>query len=146
MKNGQLITYLKDKNFLFFSILLITYGVFLSAFSVADFPNSMKVGFMPYLSDKPVGEDGFYMLDVAWNIASNKGISYAGIPTTGIQPLVTFIYSFLAWINISFLGANKWLFVRHIIFFGTITHIIFSFLMGCICGTMIHCQIMLFLA
>ncbi len=133
MKNGKLVSYIKDKNFLFFSSLLIAYGLFLSIFSVADFPTSMKVGFMPYLSDKPLGEDGFYMLDVAWNIANNKGISYSGFPTTGIQPLATFLYSLLAWININFLGANKWLFVRHIIFFGTITHIIFSYLLGCIC-------------
>ncbi len=133
MKNGHYTTYLKDKNFLFFSILLLSYGIFLSIFSVADFPTSMKAGFMPYLSDKPVGEDGFYMLDVAWNIAKNKGISYSGFPTTGIQPLATFIYSFFAWININFLGENKWLFIRHIIFFGTITHIIFSYLMGYIC-------------
>tara|TARA_B100000242_G_C43040356_1_gene485310 strand:+ start:692 stop:2284 length:1593 start_codon:yes stop_codon:yes gene_type:complete len=133
MQKANLISYLKDKNFLFFSGLILAYGIFLSIFSPADFPTSMKAGFMPYLSDKPVGEDGFYMLDLAWNVASNKGLSYAGLPTTGTQPLVTFIYSLLAWININFLGANKWLLVRHIILFGTFTHIIFSYLMGCIC-------------
>ena len=66
---------------------------------------------MPYLSDKPIGEDGFYMLDVAWNIANNEGVTYSEIPTTGIQPLVTLIYSGIAWINIHFLGENKWLFL-----------------------------------
>ncbi len=133
MKKAKLIAYLKDKNFVFFAAIIMAYGIFLSIFSVADFPTSMKVGFMPYLSDKPIGEDGFYMLDLAWNIANNKGISYAGLPTTGFQPLVTFLYGLLSWVNIKFLGANKWLLLRHVILLGTITHIIFSYLMGCIC-------------
>ena len=136
MRTSNLLGFIKDKNFLLFSSLLLSYGIFLSCFSVADFPSSLKIGFLPYLSDKPVGEDGFYMLDVAWNIANNKGISYSGSPTTGIQPLATFIYSILSWLNINFLGSNKWLLVRHIIFLGTITHIIFSYLIGCICSVL----------
>ena len=31
---------------------------------------------MPYVSDKIIGEDGYYMLTVAWNLAQGHGISY----------------------------------------------------------------------
>ena len=52
----------------------------------------------PFLADKPVGEDAYYMLTVAWNIADGQGIVYNyDHSTTGIQPLSTFVYAGLAW-------------------------------------------------
>ena len=80
------------------------YGLFLAIFSIADFPTSLVGGYLPYLSDKPLGEDGFYMLRVAWNIANGDGITYStGQLTSGIQPIITFFYSLIAFININFL-------------------------------------------
>jgi hypothetical protein len=77
-----------------FTVVIVSYSLLLSMGSIADFPSAMKSdSFFPYLSDKPIGEDGFYMLTVAWNLALGKGISYnMGIATTGIQPLSTFIF------------------------------------------------------
>ena len=65
--------------FLSFSIILLLYSLFLSFFSIAEFPTSLVGGYLPYLSDKPLGEDGFYMLKVAWNIANGDGITYSRI-------------------------------------------------------------------
>jgi hypothetical protein len=50
------------------------------------------------LLDKPLGEDAFYMFSVARSLAASRGISYGGTPTTGIQPLATFLYAFLYWL------------------------------------------------
>lgn len=50
--------------------------------------------FFPYLADKPIHEDGFYMLTVAHNFADGKGLCYNnGLKTTGIQPLVILFYA-----------------------------------------------------
>lgn len=85
---------------------------------------------MPYLSDKPVGEDGYYMLTVAWNIASGQGISYNdGLPTTGIQPLGTFLYALLAWLTRVF-GGDAPTFVRLTILFNALTMLLFAHLVG----------------
>ena len=121
----------KYKTFLSFSIILFIYGLFLAIFSIADFPSSLVGGNLPYLSDKPLGEDGFYMLRVAWNIANGKGITYSTDQlTTGVQPIITFFYSLIAFININFFNSNKWLFLREIIVLGTLSHIFLSFLIG----------------
>jgi len=114
-----------------FSLILLLYAVCLAIGSVAGFPESMKdSSFFPYLSDKPVGEDGFYMLTVAYNIATGKGISYnMGIVTTGVQPLATFLFALLAKLNI-LLGGDKWSFIRVIILAGGVVHVFFSYLIG----------------
>ncbi len=49
------------------------------------------------LLDKPFGEDAFYMFSVARNIGTGQGVTYGGIPTTGIQPLATFLYASVYW-------------------------------------------------
>lgn len=111
----------------------ILYGLILAAFSYADFPLSMVTNKpFPYLSDKPVGEDGFYMLTVAWNIAKGYGITYNyNKLTTGIQPLNTLIYACVAWIIQLFQG-DKWFFTRTVLFIGVINLLIFSHLNGII--------------
>ena len=114
----------------YFCLLVLVYGFFLALGSHAGFPTSIRGDLMPFLSDKPVGEDGFYMLTVAWNIAQGKGITYNGeILTTGIQPLSTFIFAAIAKLTF-WVGGDKWTFVRFIIIFGTIIHIGLSFLVG----------------
>ena len=121
----------KINYFSIFSIILIIYGLILAVFSVAEFPVSLQGGLFPYFTDKPIGEDGFYMIKVAWNIASNNGISYYdGEPTTGIQPLITFFYSLFCWICIHFFDSNKWFLLRILILVGVISHVLFAYLIG----------------
>lgn len=117
--------------FTILSLLIIGYVLILSTGSIAGFPESMASGhLMPFLSDKPVGEDGFYMLSVAYNIATGNGITYNyQIPTTGIQPLATMVFAALAKANLM-LGGNKWSFVRVVIGFSGVLHILLAYLVG----------------
>jgi hypothetical protein len=113
------------------SALLAGYVLILSIGSIADFPSSMQSGQMlPFLSDKPIGEDGFYMLTVAYNLALGNGISYNfQIPTTGVQPLATILFSIIAKFNLDF-GGNKWSYLREIIVFTGLLHIFLAYLIG----------------
>src|SRR5512143_4158880 len=83
---------------------------------------------MPYLSDRPVGEDGFYMLTVAWNIPVEKRMCYNfGMLTSGVQPLNTLVLAVIA----NFLqsaGMDKWDFIRAVILFGILNLFLFSLL------------------
>jgi len=89
----------------------------------------------PFLSDKPVSEDTYYMLTVAWNIAQGKGVTYNfGKPTTGIQPISTFIYAGLAWIT-QIGGWGKWGLVRVALFQGAISLLILAFIISKIART-----------
>ncbi len=109
--------------------LYLCYGLILVANSQEGFPNGMTHGgIFPYLSDKPLGEDGYYMLTVAWNIASGKGIVYNyDISTSGIQPLNTFFISLLGKICL-LLNGDKWTFARIVLFYEITSLLIFSFL------------------
>jgi hypothetical protein len=109
----------------------IGYAAFISLGSLEGFPDGLRVDEnMPYLTDKPVGEDGYYMLTVAWNTVGGDFFSYNyGQKTTGIQPLGTLIYSGLASVVQQF-GGDKWSFVRAVIFLGSILQVIFAFLIG----------------
>lgn len=111
--------------------LMISYGACLSVKSHEGFPTSMEVDKgMPYLSDKPVDEDGYYMLTVAWNTAEGKMFSYNyGLRTTGVQPLGTLIYAGVAWLIQQFNG-DKWVFVRAVILLGSVLISIFAVLVG----------------
>jgi hypothetical protein len=85
---------------------------------------------MPYLADKPVGEDGYYMLTVAWNTAKGDFLAYNyGQETTGVQPLGTLLYAVIAW-PVQQLGGDRWTFVRAILFFSSALFVLFSFLVG----------------
>ena len=111
---------------------VLLYTVLLAGFSPAGFPSGVvSQGWLPWLADKPVGEDGFYMLTVAWNIASGQGpVGQPGTkPTTGIQPLATAVLAAIAWLVRS-VGGDKWGFVRSVIVFGGVSTVLFSFLLG----------------
>lgn len=114
-------------------LLIALYGVFIALASIQDFPSSLKTdSWMPYLLDKPVGEDGFYMLMVSWNLAEGNGlVGNFDLNVTGIQPLATFIYAALAFLVQAFDG-DKFDFVRVVILFGTLNIIFFASLMGAI--------------
>jgi hypothetical protein len=109
--------------------LFCTYSLFLAFGSIEGFPTGFKENVnMPYLSDRPVGEDGFYMLTVAWNIPIEKKICYNfGILTSGIQPLNTFVFSVIAYF-IQNAGLSKWDFIRAIILFEALNLLLFSLL------------------
>lgn len=51
------------------------------------------------LLDKPLGEDGFYMLSVARSLAAGDAFTYGGVPTTGVQPLATVCFAALYWLS-----------------------------------------------
>ena len=54
------------------------YACLLATFARSGFPPGLAAqGWLPWLADKPVGEDGFYLLTVAWHIASGHQHSAA---------------------------------------------------------------------
>ena len=110
-------------------ICFINYSVILSLGSLGGFPeHRYNNGLFPFLSEKPLSEDGFYSLAVSWNIASGYGITYNGkTPTTGFQPLSVFINSLLAFIIILF-GGDKYAFLRAVIILSSVIQIVFAIL------------------
>jgi len=74
------------------------YACVLAVMARNGFPTDVRqASFWPFLSDKPVGEDGYYMLTVAWNLATDWRFEYNGdILTTAIQPLTVVLYAMLA--------------------------------------------------
>lgn len=114
-----------------FAPILLLYSLFLTIFSQSGFPKiDHAYFFMPYVSDKLIGEDGYYMLGVAWNIALGKGITYNfGDATTGIQPLATFLYAGIAKV-VQFFEGDKFVFARSTFFFNTLLFIYFAHLIG----------------
>jgi len=111
-------------------IFLLTSFIFfvisLSFFSKEGFPNLTKQSIsFPYLSEKPLIEDGYYALTVAWNIGTGKGISYNySEPTTGFQPLYVFILAVIASLTKQ-LSMGKVEFARMVILFSGIQLIFF---------------------
>lgn len=122
-------------------LVCLAYYFSLAIMSHVGFPRDMQDSHLfPYLADKPVGEDGYYMLTVAWNLADGHGISYnSDMPTTGIQPLSVVIYAGLAWI-VQFLGGDKWTFIRSVLVFGGINLLLFGHLVGTITTVFIDKQ------
>ena len=110
-------------------IFFIAYNFILAFGSLEGSPKHHSGnGFFPYLNEKPLTEDGFYMLTVAWNIAAGKGIVYNyNIKTTGIQPLATFIYAVPAYVVQSFNG-DKYLLVRFVIILSALLQVLFAYL------------------
>src|ERR1035437_2414858 len=115
----------------------ILYAIILALGSNQKFPEKVYYNnFFPYLADKPISEDGYLTLTVAWNIAQGKGITYNfNRPTTGIQPLSGFIFAVIAKIVIV-LGGNKITFIRVIIIFLALLEVLFFFIVGAISRTL----------
>ncbi|MBA4310587.1 MAG: hypothetical protein C0425_09680, partial [Chlorobiaceae bacterium] len=122
----------KEKNI--FEILMISsfifYSLLLVIFSKDGLPNNLWTqSIFPFLADKPLSEDGFYMLTVAKNIASGNGIVYNfNIPTSGIQPLMTFVYAGIFWITNLF-SSSEYFVLRIVLLFSAFLQIIFYFLL-----------------
>ncbi|MGI4758360.1 MAG: hypothetical protein ACRYGF_16105 [Janthinobacterium lividum] len=109
------------------ALLLLIYVALLAAFSKTSFPTHMATATRwPVLMDKPVGEDGYYMLTVAENIASTGHIRYnGGVPATGIQPLATVLFAGLDWLVHAFGGGVPAL-IRSVMGFGTVLLVVFA--------------------
>ena len=107
----------------------ILYVVFLSFFSRGDFPsNNNEKFYFPYLAERPIIEDGFYSLKIAWNIGNGKGITYnLDQPTTGFQPLYVFLLSILAFANSTF-GGDKVSFLRLVLLSSGLFALLLSYL------------------
>ena len=107
-------------------LLFLSYVSFLAFFSSSELPTKVNHGnFMPYLADKPISEDGFYMLTVAWNFGQGKVFAYnQDIKTSGVQPLSTLIFGGLAFLSAN-LGISKSEFPRVIILFSGFILVLF---------------------
>ncbi len=101
------------------------------AFSHTSFPESMRSSsHWPFLMDKPVGEDGYYMLTVAHNIAAKGRIIYnRNAVATGIQPLATFVFAGLDLLIRDKQGASIGL-IRAVLLFGGLLFIVFAIQMS----------------
>lgn len=111
------------------AVVTATYTLVL-AFGARDgFPTGLTTGsFFPYLSDQPVGEDGYYLLLAAWNFARGEGLTANfGEVVTGIQPLMTFLLAGVAWVVQSF-GGDKFDFARAMILLGGANLLVFALL------------------
>ena len=122
-------------NIFFFLIFSFIVTIFPSSdlpINVSDFKNFkfLTLNFkLPYLLDKPLGEDAFYLIVAASNLSEGKGLTgNFGEQITGIQPLIVFIYAVLAKL-INFFNFNEIIFLRSIIFFNSLLVILFSFIL-----------------
>jgi hypothetical protein len=113
------------------ALLFAVYAFLLATHSPQGFPASPAAhGFWPWLADKPLNEDGFYMLTVADNFATGHGLAYNfGPPVTGIQPLSTLIFAAIAFL-VHTCGGDRWTLVRVILLFGACTHLLFAWLIA----------------
>jgi len=113
------------------SFFYIAYIVLLVSFSLKGFPQNMNDGhFLPYLSERPIGEDAYYMLTIAWNVGSGYGPVYNyDTPATGVQPLATMQYAMLAWF-VQKIGGGIWLFLRFILLLKGLELLLFGHIIG----------------
>jgi hypothetical protein len=113
------------------AVLFLTYAGLLATQSVRGLSESVQAhSFWPLLCDKPVGEDGFYMLTVAWNLAATHHLVYNyAMPATGIQPLATLAYAALA-VVVNVFGGDRWTLVRAVIAFGALLCVLFAWLIA----------------
>ena len=119
-------------------IILFAFYSFILAYNSQEGtpPSKSGNGFFPFLTDKPLTEDGYYMLTVSWNIARGKGFTYNyDIKTSGVQPLATLVYSVPAFIVQKF-GGDKYDFTRAVLILSSILQIIFAF-----CIYLLACEI-----
>ena len=80
----------------------------------------------PALMDKPVGEDGYYMLTVADNIATTGRILYnRGAPATGIQPLATMLFAALDLV-VRWCSGGPAALVRSVLGLGVVLHLLLA--------------------
>lgn len=98
---------------------VIAYALVLSLGARAGFPSSLVTASpFPFLADQPVGEDGYYLMTVAWNLGAGLGMTANfGDVVTGVQPLMTFLLGGIAALLQAF-GADKFALARAVILLG----------------------------
>lgn len=116
---------------LVFSLLFLIYAGLLTTHAVAGFPQTRETQtHWPWLGDKPVGEDGFYMLTVADHMAREHHLTYNyGQPATGFQPLATFLWAGID-TTVVRAGGDGWVFVRSVLFFQCLLFLAFVWLLA----------------
>ncbi len=99
--------------------LVLGYALVLAFLSPTGFPPATAYGgHMPYLADRPLGEDAFYLFTVADHIATEGHILYnGGVQATGIQPLDTFVLAGFSWV-LHREHASEWALLRAALLFG----------------------------
>ena len=114
------------------TVLFLIYAGLLATRSVRGLTSAAEVrNSWPLLCDKPVGEDGYYMLTVAENLATTHHLAYNGdLPATGIQPLATFVYAAIA-VVVNAFGGDRWTLVRAVIAFGALLCVLFAWRLAC---------------
>ncbi len=122
------LTFFEKKFAVVLIIIFILYSLSLVIFSTDGFPNQMwSTNIFPFLADKPTSEDAFYMLSLAWNLGSGNGLTYNyDLPSTGVQPLITFVYGGIAYLLYNF-SYNKWDFIRVVLGFNLLLIPIFYY-------------------
>lgn len=110
---------------------LLVYVALLAVYSGTSYPTSMvSASHWPALMDKPVGEDAYYMLTVAQNIATRGRILYNGdLPATGIQPLATLLFAALDWV-VTATGGDAEALIRSVLLTGVALFILFAWQIG----------------
>lgn len=110
---------------------LLVYVALLAVYSGTSFPTSMRsASHWPSLMDKPVGEDAYYMLTVAQNIATRGRILYNGnLPATGIQPLATLLFAALDW-AVRAAGGDADALIRGVLLTGVALFLLFAWQIG----------------
>lgn len=110
---------------------LAIYTLFIAFASQRGFPPAMEFSSrLPFLSDKPVGEDGYYLMLAAWNLGSGQGLTANfGEPVTGVQPLLTLALAGFA-AGLHALGLDKYALAQTVILFGGLLLAIFAALMA----------------
>jgi hypothetical protein len=131
---------LQDKYYLSAWLLILLFAIYSFILAINSQegtpPSKTGNGFFPFLTDKPLTEDGYYMLTVSWNIAQGKGFTYNyDIRTTGVQPLATLVYSLPAFIVQRF-GGDKYDFTRAVLILSSILQVIFA-----VCIYLLSCAI-----
>ncbi|MDP2357322.1 MAG: hypothetical protein Q8M31_14835 [Beijerinckiaceae bacterium] len=111
------------------AIVLVVYTLVLAFGAREGYPTGLTTGsWAPYLSDQPVGEDGYYLLLAAWNLARGEGLTANfNEVVTGIQPLMTFLLAGVAAIVQAFDG-DKFDFARAMIVLGGANLLLFAYL------------------
>lgn len=107
----------KNKIVILLTIFFI-YSIGLSLFSLPGIPDGISgSNLFPYLADKPVSEDAFYMLTIAWNLGQGEGFVYNyDQPSTGVQPLATIVYGIIAFF-IQLFDLDKFELIRAVLIF-----------------------------
>ncbi|HEY8580264.1 MAG TPA: hypothetical protein VIL72_10290 [Beijerinckiaceae bacterium] len=113
------------------ALLCLGYTLFIAFGAQAGFPDRLDFGArLPFISDKPVGEDGYYLMLAAWSLAEGKGMTAnVETPVTGVQPLMTLLLAAIAK-PMQWMGFDKFAFARAVVILGGLLLVGFAAVAG----------------